>query len=73
VGDTKGEPNYATDVIADVRSTIHQHSLQRTNTSNVIKPSINMQALNFTKQDTIKGTNYTLLVKSEGILLIDQI
>jgi hypothetical protein len=31
-----------------------------------------MQVLNSTKQDTIKGTNYTLLIKSEGILLIDQ-
>jgi hypothetical protein len=31
-----------------------------------------MQAQNFTKQDTVKGTNYTLLIKSEGILLIDQ-
>jgi hypothetical protein len=31
-----------------------------------------MQALNFTKQDTVKGTNYTLLIKSEDILLIDQ-
>jgi hypothetical protein len=30
-----------------------------------------MQAQNFTKQDTVKGTNYTLLIKSEGILLID--
>jgi hypothetical protein len=31
-----------------------------------------MQALNFTKQDTVKGMSYTLLIKSEGILLIDQ-
>jgi hypothetical protein len=31
-----------------------------------------MQTLNFTKQDMVKGTNYTLLIKSEGILLIDQ-
>jgi hypothetical protein len=31
-----------------------------------------MQAQNFTKQDTVKGTSYTLLIKSEGILLIDQ-
>jgi hypothetical protein len=31
-----------------------------------------MQALNFTKQDMINGTSYTLLTKSEGILLIDQ-
>jgi hypothetical protein len=31
-----------------------------------------MQAQSFTKQDTVKGTNYTLLIKSEGILLIDQ-
>jgi hypothetical protein len=30
-----------------------------------------MQALNFTKQDTVKGTNYMLLIKSECILLID--
>jgi hypothetical protein len=30
-----------------------------------------MQAHNFTKQDTVKGTNYTLLIKSEGILLKD--
>jgi hypothetical protein len=31
-----------------------------------------MQALNSTNQGTIKGTNYTLLIKSEGILLIDE-
>jgi hypothetical protein len=62
----------ATDVIADVRSTIHQHSLQRTSTSNVIKPSIIMQAQNFTKQYIIRERYYTLLIKSEGILLIDQ-
>jgi hypothetical protein len=31
-----------------------------------------MQALNFTKQDMVKRTNYTLLIKSEGILLIGQ-
>jgi hypothetical protein len=31
-----------------------------------------MQAQNFTKQDKDKGTNYLLLTKSEGILLIDQ-
>jgi hypothetical protein len=36
------------------------------------KTKIIMQAQNFTKQDTVKGTNYTLLIKSEGILLIDQ-
>jgi hypothetical protein len=30
-----------------------------------------MQTLNSTKQDTVKGTSYTLLIKSEGILLID--
>jgi hypothetical protein len=32
-----------------------------------------MQEQNFTKQDTVKGTNYTLLIKSEGILLIDPV
>jgi hypothetical protein len=68
----KKNPTKQLMVIADVRSTIHQHSLQRTNANNVIKPSIIMQPLNFTKQDTVKGTNYPLLTKSEGILLVDQ-
>jgi hypothetical protein len=31
-----------------------------------------MQALNSTNQGIAKGTNYTLLIESEGILLIDQ-
>jgi hypothetical protein len=31
-----------------------------------------MQALNSNNQGTVKGTKYTLLIKSEGIHLIDQ-
>jgi hypothetical protein len=44
------------DVIADVTPTIHQHSPQRTNTSNVIKPSIIIQTHNSTNQGIAKGT-----------------
>jgi hypothetical protein len=66
VGGTKEKPNKATDVIADVRPTIHQHSLQRTNTSNIIKPSIIMQTLNSTNQDMVKGTILHVVDKVRG-------
>jgi hypothetical protein len=62
----KKEPNYATDVIADIRRTTHQHSLQRTNTSNLIKPSIIMQALNSINQDIVKGTILHVVNKVRG-------
>jgi hypothetical protein len=50
VGGTEEKPNYATDVIADIGPTIHQHSLQGTNSNKVIKPSIIMQTHNSTTQ-----------------------
>jgi hypothetical protein len=66
---TKEEPNQTTDVITDIRPTIHQYSLQKTNqSSNVIKPSIIMQAQaqNFTKQDMVKGTMLNVVNKVRG-------
>jgi hypothetical protein len=63
---TKEKPNYATDVIADIRHTIHQHSLQRNESIKFIKPSIIMQTLNSTNQGIAKGTILHVVNKVRG-------
>ena len=64
----KEKPNYTNDVLADIRSTIHQQSVQRTNSNIATKTSIIKQTHNYSSQHN-QGTVLTLLIESEGILL----